>query len=234
MIMRGLCQDAKPLGISAKVGFRDSIHSSSISKSQHFLITPISPQVLSASSSSEVPGGVSMIRASSSPQVTSVKNCLMRPFLKDLPRSMRRWMWLRTGRGKMLQSPRMPCLFSFYIMLYHVDPLFIKKMMIKNWILGLSQNEYQMHLSDFGLKFWRRENACCDVPARLVMSCKKLEVEFLLQKWWDLYMSTLSIMWCWYCQYSFDSTDKEYVFFWGGKTGTLCAFNTWKITVFNR
>ena len=32
--------------------------------------------------SSEVPGGVSMIRASSSPQVTSVKNCLIRPFFR--------------------------------------------------------------------------------------------------------------------------------------------------------
>lgn len=47
---------------------------------------PTTPtQILSeASSSSDVPGGVSMMRASSSPQVTSVKNCLMRPFLTSM------------------------------------------------------------------------------------------------------------------------------------------------------
>lgn len=81
----GLCQDlANPLGISASKSWLSLLYSCSHQMFQSR--SNLSPQFLhkiSASSSSEVPGGVSMIRASSSPQVTSVKNCLMRPFLKD-------------------------------------------------------------------------------------------------------------------------------------------------------
>mmetsp|Transcript_4672 Transcript_4672/g.15491 ORF Transcript_4672/g.15491 Transcript_4672/m.15491 type:complete len:260 (+) Transcript_4672:868-1647(+) len=53
--------------------------------------------------SSEVPGGVSIISASSAPQSTSVRNCLMRPFLRG-PRQMTASSW-PGSRKPMLITP---------------------------------------------------------------------------------------------------------------------------------